>query len=233
MKKIFTLTALSIIVSSLAAQNGRYKPSLSFGVQVVQPLGQFANQYDGYPAGLAGTFVGHLGNSPFAVGVDAAWNSMGSQSEDVPVYIGQDSDGDDMFEQGTMKIKSNHNRFHAIGRFSPFHGSFQIYVDAIAGFGTFATKTKIELEDGTYTDATGTNRYHWDVALNAGWAAGLKIELADNVFLEGRFESIRGSKTTFVNPETISVVNDSEIEFETLESATDVYSYLLGISFEF
>ena len=61
---IFIASALVLANDSLQAQLRR-GPSIAFGGQVAQPVGEFAMQFDGYPAGLAGNISTPLGNSPF------------------------------------------------------------------------------------------------------------------------------------------------------------------------
>jgi hypothetical protein len=235
MKNILHITAILILVfvtNDLTAQQRR-RPTLSFGAQVSQPRGQFGHVYDGYPAGLAGSFVGPLGNSPFEVGFGLAWNSMGSQDEDVSAFVGTDMTGDSIYEEGTMRIRSNNNRFQLIGRFRPFNGMIQPYGEALAGFDMYKTKTDITLNGNGYTEANNDIRQHFDLTYNIGWAAGLRVRIAPNVFVDGRFENLLGGPASYVNQESIQVVDESKITFETLESHTDRYTYQLGITIGF
>jgi len=120
MKRILQLTiVLALVFFTMTDANAqrRRTGSISFGGQILQPLGEFANQYDGYPAGLGGTLSIPLWRSPLEVGAGFAWNSMGSQNEDVSVYVTTDSDGDDIYADGKMRIRSSINRYQTFARF--------------------------------------------------------------------------------------------------------------------
>jgi hypothetical protein len=233
MKNVYFLTALLFLSTLGFAQRNQRNPSLGFGVQIVEPKGQFAEEFDGYPAGLSGTFAAPMGRSPFEVGVSVAWNSMGSQKEDVEVYVYTDDLGNDIYEPGDMRIRSNNNRYLLLGRFRPFAGAIQPYVEGLTGFETFITKTNVSIDDDTFSDVANTDREHWDMALTLGWAGGLRIKLGQSFLLEARFENLQSGTTTFVDKETIQVADDNSLIFETRESRTDKWTYQLGIAFEF
>ena len=226
MKNILHFIAILILVFAASHSYGqqRRRPTLSFGAQISQPLGQFGQVYDGYPAGLAGSFAGPLRNSPFEVGFGLAWNSMGSQDEDVTAYVGTDVDGDSIYDSGTMRIRSNNNRFQLVGRFRPFNRMIQPYGEVLAGLDTYKTKTDITLNGNGYTEANNNIRQHFDITYNYGWAAGLRIRIAPNVFVDGRFENLLGGPAKYVNRESIEVIDESNIIFETLESRTERYT---------
>lgn len=233
MKNVYLIVSFLVLSTVVIAQRNQRNPSLGFGVQIVEPKGQFSEAFDGYPVGLAGTFVAPMGRSPFEVGVAVAWNSMGSQKEDVDVYVYTDDLGNDIYEQGDMRIRSNNNRYLLVGRFRPFAGGFQPYVEGLTGFETYITKTNVSIDDETFSDVADTDREHWDMALTLGWAAGLRIKLGQSFLLEARFENLQSGTTTFVDKETIQVADDNSITFETKESRTDKWTYQLGIAFEF
>jgi hypothetical protein len=216
-----------------ATAQGRRAPSINFGVQVVQPLGQFGDVYDGYPAGFAGTFSAPLGNSPFEVGVGLAWNNMGSQNEDVNAYVGTDEFGDSIYDQGTMRIRSNNNRFQILGRFRPLNGFIQPYADGIFGVETYKTKTDITLNGNGYTEADNSQRQHLDISYSYGYAIGLRFRVAPSIFIDARFENLIGGFSTYVDQESIEVVDENSIRFETLESRTDKFTYQLGVAIGF
>jgi hypothetical protein len=165
--------------------------------------------------------------------LEPAWNSMGSQDEDVTAYVGTDMDGDSIYDNGTMRIRSNNNRFQLVGRFRPFNGMIQPYGEVLAGLDTYKTKTDITLNGNGYTEASNNIRQHFDITYNYGWAAGLRIRIAPNIFVDGRFENLLGGPAKYVNQESIQVVDESNITFETLESRTDRYTYQLGITIGF
>jgi len=233
MKKVYILIALTIITSAAIAQRTGRSPSLGFGVQVVEPKGKFAEEFDGYPAGFSGTFAAPMGNSPFEIGVSVSWNNMGSQREDVDIYVYTDENGIDIYEPGDMSVKSNNNRYLLLGRFRPLGGGFQPYVEGLTGVETYVTKTDVSIDDNSFEGVSNTDRQHWDMALSLGWAAGLRIRMSQSIFLEARFENLRSGRATFVNKDSIIINSDNSLEFETRESRTDKWTYQLGLAFEF
>ncbi|MDZ4822800.1 MAG: hypothetical protein SH856_05030 [Flavobacteriales bacterium] len=234
MKKIYTAFLFGFLSVSLLAQKNPRKPTLGFGVQVVQPLGQYGDTYDGYPAGFSGTFTGPIGRSPIEVGMGVAWNSMGSQNEEVMVSTGVfDSEGDEIVKAGKMKIGINNYRYTAIGRFKPFAGMIQPYGEVLAGFENYSTRTVITMDDNPSSDARDRNVYQRDFGFVAGWAAGLRIEMIEGVMVEGRFENLRGSEASYVDQESITIDDGHSISFDTKTSVTDKYAYTLGIAFRF
>lgn len=158
---------------------------------------------------------------------------MGSQNKEINAYAYTDSSGADIYEEGTMRIRSNINRYQAIGRFRPFAGRIQPYVDAFAGIEAYKTKTDITLDNQGYSSASNSTRQHLDMTYSYGWAAGLRFQLAPSIFMEGRFENITGGMVKYVDEASIVVHDDNTITFDTRQSATNKYTYQLGIAIGF
>jgi hypothetical protein len=236
MKKqiLFTVISVVLIIRSMDAQVQRRRgPTLTFGGQVTQPIGEFSQQYDGYPAGLSGQFVAPLGRSPLEIGFGYSWNNMGSQNKDIDALVYTDSMGSDIYEEGTLRVRSNTNRYQAIARFRPFARRVQPYIEAFAGIEAFKMKTDITLDNQGYSSANNSVRQHLDMTYVYGWGAGLRVELAAGIFMEGRFESVTGGMVKYVDKESIQVNDNNSVTFDTRQSATNKYTYLLGVAFEF
>lgn len=235
MKQIYLFSFLMLMAGISAEAQKRHRgPSLGVGIQVAQPYGTFKEKYDGVPAGVAGTFTGPLSNSPFEVGLGFAWNNMGADDEDVSVLMGQDAAGDDIYEMGTMRIRSNNYRYQAVARFRPFAGDIQVYGDLTAGVERFTTFTDIEVNSSGYTEVIEYRNQHHDFGWTVGWAAGARVRVGNGFFIDARFEKLQGGVAKYVDQE--SIVVDSEnatISFETLETRTDKFTYQLGLAIEF
>ncbi len=231
---VLSLVLLTIPASAQRARNNR-GPSIAFGVQVAQPTGQFKQQYDGYPIGIAANFSAPLSRSPLEIGIGYAWNNMGSQTEEVSVLVGQDIDGDDIYENGDLQIRSNTNRFQMMARLRPFNGMIQPYVDGVAGLETYRTKTTIEIVSDYvgYSEGQNADTQLFDMTYSFGWAAGLRIRLAPNIFLDGRFESLIGGPAKYVDQNSIEVINATDLDFEIKSSRTDKFTYQLGLAATF
>lgn len=236
MKHLYFFIVLFLATLSINAQRiiNRRTPSLAVGLQMAEPKGEFAQNFDGYPFGVAGNFTAPIGNSPFEMGVGFAWNSMGANDEEVSVLIGQDAAGDDIYDMGTMRIRSNNYRYQAVARFRPFVRGFQIYGDLVAGVERFTTSTDVKINSSGYTEVIDANTVQRDFGWNVGWAVGTRIRLAGALFLDARFEKMEGGAASFVNQESI-VINeqDNTLQFETKESRTDKFTYQLGIAIQF
>jgi opacity protein-like surface antigen len=230
---IALIIAFTLFKTITLDAQGYRGPSLAFGAQVVQPIGEFSKQFDGYPAGFSANFSAPIGRSPFELGFGYAWNNMGSQNKEISALVYTDSMGFDIYEPGTMRIRSTINRYQVIARFRPFNGKIQPYVDAMSGVEAYKTKTDITLDNNGYSEASTSVRQHLDMTYSFGWAAGLRIAIADNIFLEGRFENLTGGNATYVDKESIELLDNNEITFDTKESATNKYTYQMGIAFRF
>jgi hypothetical protein len=212
----------------------RRTPTLSFGVQVVQPKGEFANAYDGYPAGFQANLGVPLRRSPIEVGFSAAWNSMGSQNEAVVANIGVDQNGNPIYSKGTMRIRSNNYRYAALLRFRPFAGGFQPYIDGLAGFEQFRTSTDIQVDNNGFSQTVQKTDRQRDFSLNIGFAMGLRIRISNALFVEGRFENIVGGRANLVDQNSIAINKVSQdVQFNTKTTKTDKYTYQLGFCLQF
>jgi hypothetical protein len=234
MKKIIYLIVLiTALQNTLFAQR---TPTLSFGLQGAQPIGEFAKVYDGVPFGVNGNFVIPIDrNVPFELGIAYSWNSMGSKNKDISVYVGTDEAGDDIYENGTLYMNSNANRFALVGRLRPFNGILQPYGDLTAGLETFRTKTTIDLVTDNTGYSTGNNAQtqQFDMTTYYGWAAGMRIRLSTHLFLDMRFENLSGGTATYVDSESVVITSEDEVSFDTKTSKTDKYTYTLGIALGF
>ena len=212
-------------------QNRRRAPSLTMGVQVTNPLGEFGEKYSGTPAGVAGLFTVNWGRSPFEFGFGASWNSMGSEGEDIVISVGEDSDGNEIFADGRMNLNSNIYTYHAVGRFKPLAGPVQPYVDLLGGFKTFSSKWKIK-EDGN-SEVFDERRETRDFALSSGWAAGLKFRVNEYMMLEARFEKLEGGEVDFIDPSTLIISYEGDLNYNLATTKTNSNVFQLGISVEF
>ncbi len=233
-KHYFLLLIGFLAAITLHAQSMRRSPSLALGIQVSQPIGDFATNYDGYPVGLAGTFTGPLSNSPFEIGLGFSWNQMGAKDEDVSVLMGQDAAGDDIYEQGNLRVRSNDYRYQLVARFKPFKGSVQVYGDLMAGVERYTTFTDISISSSGYSEVIETNNQQNDFGWTLGWAAGARVKVTRVLFIDARFEKLQGGVAEYVDQESILVnAEEATIQFETKETRTDRFTYQLGIAIEF
>lgn len=239
MKKVGIIFVFITLAISTMAQVGfqdwqrrqRRVPSISFGLDVGEPRGQFAQNFDGVPVGIGGQFLSNIRRSPIEAGFGFSWMSRGSMNEDVWIYQGVDVDGDDVFSQGEVSVNSNIYTYNGVLRLKPFAGAIQPYGDLIVGIRNFSTVSIIrpDEDDGPET----RDRQHRDFTYTYGWAAGLKVRLTPVMYVEGRFSNLYGGAVDFIDRETIEVGDEGIIGYDFLSSRTDMFIYQLGISFQF
>ena len=226
MKKQIVLLAALLFVSSMAMSQNKKGPTLSIGLEVGEPLGEFNNNYNGNPVGFGLNLSLPGGLLPIEWGFDFGYASMGSNNSSVDI---QDENLD--ITEGRMEINSNIYAYHGTARFKPLHGLVAPYIEGLAGLRTFSTKTKIEVDglDEPYS----TERNAKAVTFSYGWAAGVMLNVGKVVYLEGRFEKLHGSEVEYVDQSTVEVDEDGNFTYTTKKSNTDIANIQLGMGFRF
>jgi opacity protein-like surface antigen len=234
MKKSFILLLIVVgLIGVNEAHAQRRSPNLNLGLQLAQPLGEFAAQYEGFPVGIGGSFSMPILRLPIEWGIGYAWNSMGSSDRDIVALINQDSINGNVYSEGTIAIRSTNSRYLAHARIRPLAGKIQPYGDVFAGLESYKTTTSITLDNSGYSSELSTNRDHLDMTYCFGWALGLRWRVAPGVYVEGRYENINGGKVKYVNDESISINNDNTIAFDLKESKTNKAVYQVGVAIGF
>jgi hypothetical protein len=234
MKKLFYLFVFFVGLPFVAG--AQRNTTFSVGFQAAQPIGEFGQIYNGTPIGVSGNLMRPLSAvMPMELGIGYSWNSMGTSSTDVSVFIGTDEAGDDIYENGRLHLNSNSNRFQMLGRLRPFNGMIQPYGDLVAGVETFRTKTTIDIVTNTtgYSSGNNAETQQFDATAYYGWAAGLRLRLNPHLLLDMRFENLIGGTATYVDNETVQLNSEDEILFETKTSKTDKYTYQIGLTLDF
>jgi len=72
-----------------------------------------------------------------------------------------------------------------------------------------------------------------DFAWSYGWAAGLMYTVSSNVYVEGRFENLRGGNVSYVDSETIEISPSGLVTYESRTSRSDMFNIVLGFGFKF
>lgn len=234
MKKSITLILiLSAIFLGKDVLSQRRSPNLNIGLQMAQPLGEFATHYEGLPAGFGCSFSMPIFRSPIEWGIGYAWNSMGSSDRDIIALINQDSINGNVYSEGKMAIRSSNGRYLVHARIRPLAGKIQPYADLFSGLETYKTTTSITLDNSGYSSELSTNRDHLDMTYCYGWALGLRWRVAPGIYIEGRYENINGGQVQYVDDESISINNDNSIAFDLKESKTNKAVYQVGVAISF
>lgn len=236
MKKTAIFTLLLLLTgASMMAQNRQARQrqvvtfqerrgvTLSGGLQVAVPTGEFAENYGRLPFGLNAFLSVPLLNAPIEIGGGFAWNHMASSREDVNIQSSANGD------VGTLRINGNSYTYQIHGRLRPFNGRFRPYGEVFVGARNFSTTSKLQTSGGV----SPTERLDRSFTFIAGWGVGAKYEMTPGVFLEARFESSIGSKATYIDPESISITDSNNFDYQNLESRTDQWALSVGVAFAF
>ena len=211
----------------------RRSTNLNVGFQLVQPLGAFAGEYKGLPAGVAASVSIPVLRSPIEWGIGYAWNSMGADDKDIVALVNQDSVLGNTYSNGNLALRSNSNRFMLHARVRPLNGKIQPYGDVFSGLETFKTTTSITIDNSGYSSELTTDRNHLDMTFFYGWALGLRVRLAPSIYAEARYENITGGEVKYVDNEPVEIAGDNSIAFSLKESSTNRAVYQLGVAIGF
>ena len=241
MKKLlvlsFVLTSLFSFAQekSYSSRNPRTS-NIGFGVQFVQPTGEYNDRYTGNPIGLSGTFSHPIKQSPFDWGFQFSWNQMGALDQDFKSYAGTNALGDSLFNKGTYRVRHNNYRYQGLLRIRPFNGFFQPYAEGLAGVETFLTKTDLSVQNnGGFSSVEEAKVQQSSTSVLYGYALGLRIRTkkAKHVWFDLRYENIQGGKAKYVIPETVTIQNNTDLVYTTGTTKTNRQIIQFGLTFGF
>lgn len=220
---------LGFISFSANAQSTGRGVTLSAGAQLAVPRGEYSDLYKGTPAGINASLSMPIYRLPIEVGGGFAWNKIGGEARDV--FIG-DAMGNE--QEAELKLNGNAYTYYTHARLRPFNGKFRPYGEVIAGMRTYSVKSKLLMvtPQGTNTDPL-TEVSDRDFVWVTGWAVGLQYRLLPGVFIEGRFEKLKGDRAQYINPESISISRSGEYGYQNHQSRTDQFTFSLGLAFSF
>lgn len=235
MRSLAPLLLLLIGPYHLAAQrtdgsskgnHDRRPMTVSFGMRLGVPTGEFDLVYDRELFGLGGNFSVPFRRLPFEWGLDVGWQRMGSTETTVAI-------NEEFIEATEAELDLNADMwaYHTFMRFKPLRGRVCPYADAYAGVRTFSARTKIRV-DGL-EEPLSNDRNAMDAAFSYGWGAGLMVKLKKAVNVEAGFQKLQGTEVSYVDPESITVSPDGVVGFGTLTSNSDLFNVHLGIGFNF
>jgi hypothetical protein len=241
MKQLLVLLFAFTSLFAFAQENRRSirnprTATLGFGIQVAEPTGEYADRYSGTPAGLTGVFSKSIKQTPIDWGVQFSWNQMGALDQDISVYGGTNLVGDSLFNDGTFRVRHNNYRYQGLLRFRPFNGFFQPYAEGLAGVETFATKTDISIQNnGGFSSVEETKVQQTSTSFLYGYALGLRLHTKNSqrVWFDIRYENIQGGKAQYVIPETVTVQNNTSINYTTGTTKTNRQIIQFGLTFGF
>lgn len=216
---------LALSTPAAQAQLAKRPMTIGGGVEIGFPIGEFNATWGRQIAGLSANFTVPLRRLPFDYGFDFAWGRMGGDSRSVLIQE------EHLPEDGELRIRSNVYGYHGLLRLKPFNGKVSPYVEAMAGARHFVTRTVIRAEgmDEPYME----QRNQSELTSSLGWAAGVQIAPTRAFYVEARVERLNGGQVTYVDPRSIAIGDEGQVDYETLTSGTRVLNFQLGIGLRF
>ena len=230
MKKLICFTSLFLVFTSSGIAQLIFRgPTLSAGMQLAVPRGEYASFYKGTPYGVNAAISIPLFGLPIEGGGGFSWNQLGSKGRKVVI-----TDEFQNSQDADLRINGNSYTWYVSGRLRPFNGKIRPYGEVLAGIRTYSVKTKLfKVTDNGRDTNPLTEVSDRDFVWVTGWAVGLQYRLLPAVFLEGRFEKLRGDKAQYINPESISISQSGEYSYENHQSRTDQLTFSVGLAFSF
>jgi hypothetical protein len=198
--------------------------TLSGGLQLAVPKGEFAENYNGRPFGINANLSIPMLHLPFEIGGGFIWNGLGKADQEIDIVDKVNQN----IQKGDLNVNGNAYTYQLHGRFRPFNGRFRPYGELFAGVRTFSIRSSLDVRDVNQSSGELLER---SFTFLAGYAIGAKYEMVPGIFLEARFTSQAGSNATYVDPESIVIDPNGNFSYGTLNSTTDQWALSLGIAF--
>lgn len=198
--------------------------TLSGGLQLAVPKGEFAENYKGRPFGINANLSIPMLHLPFEIGGGFIWNGLGKADQEISIVDNINQN----IQKGDLTVNGNAYTYQLHGRLRPFNGRFRPYGELFAGVRTFSIRSSLEVRNANQASGDLLER---SFTFIAGYAIGAKYELTPGIFLEGRFTSQAGSNATYINPESIVIDANGNFTYGTLNSTTDQWALSLGVAF--
>ncbi len=202
--------------------------TLSAGFQLAVPQGEFADNYKGLPYGVNASISIPIQNLPIEYGGGFSWNQIAAEGKDVVL------DSDRGLVPANLDVNGNAYTYQVHARLRPFNGDFRPYGEFLVGMRTYGVKSKLSFEDGgeAFGEPT-TSASDRDFTWISGWAVGVQYRLFSGLFLEGRFEKLKGDQAQYINPQSLRIEQNGDFNYDMNESRTDQFTISLGVALNF
>jgi hypothetical protein len=225
MKILLTLAMTAATTMAMAQLSGR-PVTLSAGMEIGVPIGEFNDTFGREFIGLSGNLTMPMKLLPLDWGFDFAWGRMGGERREVPVH-----EEHVLATTGNLRVNSDIFGYHGLLRLKPFNGKVSPYFEGLAGVRQFTTRTKIDVDglDKPLFEQRNSNEFIW----SHGWAAGVQVAPTRLLYVEARVERLNGDQVRYVDPRSINIGSDGSVEYATLRSGVRVVNVHLGIGLRF
>ena len=223
----FILTlVIALVATDASAQLERRPITLSAGLEMGFPMGEFNETWGREITGVSGNLTMPMAVLPFDLGIDFGWGRMGGGTKEIVIddqYLGANT--------GDLRIYSDIFGYHGLLRLKPFNGKVSPYIEGLIGTRQFTTRTRVLVDgmDEPYMEQRNSNEFIW----SHGWAAGIQIAPGRMFYFEARVERLNGGAVEYVDPSTITISDQGEVDYGTLTSGSRVINFHLGAGLRF
>ncbi len=238
MKRLLILSII-LLLSTISAQAQEINTGFNF--QVIIPQNEFSESINTNGLGLNVNGLYRFANSPFGLGLDFNFNNFGKDTRDEPLSS--------TIPDLRVRVENEYNLIQllALAKVQPRDGVLRPYLEGLAGLNYFYTETSITDRRQSASDpiASDTNFEDWAFAWGGG--TGLMIRVFDYRDREMRDETyknigagyinlgvryLNGSEAEYLREGSI-VLTNGDVQFDTLQSRTDMLMLQIGFVFRF
>jgi opacity protein-like surface antigen len=213
-------------------QDKNKRPSISFGMQLADPMENLEAAYRSAYIGMEGAVMINVRQTPFEVGASFAWAYLGSQQRNIALVVGE-VDGQNIHSNGSKKFSHDNYRGYLVGRFKPFTGRIQPYADFLLGAQGFTSTAVTQRTNSGYTEIVAKEKLERSISPSFGYGFGLKLRLNRYVLVETKYQYLHGQFASFTNPTTTHISSNGDLHYETATGSTTMQVFHVGMSFEF
>jgi hypothetical protein len=197
------------------------------------PQGEFEDRIDREAYGVGAQIFYAPHRSPLAIGLALSWSNYGSETREEPFSstipdVRVDVENANNFVQALFVLRAQTR-----------HGPIQPYGDALIGVNYLYTETTVESDDTHEDVASSTNQD--DAALAYGVGGGVMVPVwgrdpqtggLQQVLLDAGVRYVKGGEAEYLREGSIRRRGD-RVEFDPIESRTDMLNVHLGVMFRF
>ncbi len=196
------------------------------------PQGEFKRNINKTGFGISGNIGWAPEQSPVMFGIEIGYMVYGSESRLEPFST--------TIPDVTVEVNTHNNLVpgHVIARIQPNAGAFRPYLQGMVGLNYLFTSTSIKNRGGGEEVASDVNQS--DVTFSYGGGGGLMVNVytgeengpIQNVLIHLGARYIKGGNAKYLKEGSIRR-EAGRVIYDTLESTTDLLTFLIGASIHF
>ncbi|HLR90291.1 MAG TPA: outer membrane beta-barrel protein [Balneolaceae bacterium] len=233
---LILLIFFSVFAKTVSAQEFHAELDLNIGA----PQGEFKENVDqlGWGFGLMGGYKFEY--SPILIGLDMGFMNFGSDLREEPLSS--------TIPDLRVEVRNSYNLFHGdlLLRMMGPPSMLRPYVDGLVGFNYFFTQTTLEERGSVSGEHVMSDTNFDDFTFSYGLGAGLNLRVYQYagfqdergtasptaLYLNGSVRYMFGRSAEYMRKGSVQV-EDGEVFYDVLESATNLLYFKIGVVFQF